>query len=123
MAIEQLPKNYCDYNDLLKINTEDDLLVMDEATGAKKYTPITITDVNLFKREIEILCKELQHVIDDSKWFAVKHNRLTHYFCIYQTLTEYLTDFLETVHSLHKKFISRFINVMTTRSCRFSRSH
>ena len=103
MAIEQLPKNYCDYNDLLKINTEDDLLVMDEATGVRKYIPITITDVNLFKREIEILCKELQHVIDDSKWFAVKHNRLTHYFCIYQTLTEYLTDFLETVHSLHKK--------------------
>ena len=103
MAIEQLPKYYCDYNDLLKINTEDDLLVMDEATGVRKYIPITITDVNLFKREIEILCKELQHVIDDSKWFAVKHNRLTHYFCIYQTLTEYLTDFLETVHSLHKK--------------------
>ena len=103
MAIEQLPKNYCDYNDLLKINTEDDLLVMDEATGVRKYIPITITDVNLFKREIEILCKELQHVIDDSKWFAVKHNRLTHYFCIYQTLTEYLTDFLKTVHSLHKK--------------------
>jgi len=103
MAIEQLPKNYCDYNDLLKINAEDDLLVMDEATGVRKYIPITITDVNLFKREIEILCKELQHVIDDAKWFAVKHNRLTHYFCIYQTLTEYLTDFLETVHSLHKK--------------------
>ena len=103
MAIEQLPKNYCDYNDLLKINTEDDLLVMDEATGAKKYTPITITDVNLFKREIEILCKEIQHVIDDSKWFAVKHHSLTHYFCIYQTLTEYLSDFLKTVHSLHKK--------------------
>ena len=103
MAIEQLPENYCDYNDLLKINAEDDLLVMDEATGVRKYIPITITDVNLFKREIEILCKELQHVIDDSKWFAVKHNRLTHYFCIYQTLTEYLTDFLKTVHSLHKK--------------------
>ena len=103
MAIEQLPKYYCDYNDLLKINTEDDLLVMDEATGVRKYIPITLTDVNLFKREIEILCKEIQHVIDDSKWFAVKHNSLTHYFCIYQTLTEYLTDFLETVHSLHKK--------------------
>ena len=103
MAIEQLPKYYCDYNDLLKINTEDDLLVMDEATGVRKYIPITLIDVNLFKREIEILCKELQHVIDDAKWFAVKHNRLTHYFCIYQTLTEYLTDFLETVHSLHKK--------------------
>ena len=103
MAIEQLPKYYCDYNDLLQIKTEDDLLVMDEATGVRKYIPITITDVNLFKREIEILCKELQHVIDDAKWFAVKHNRLTHYFCIYQTLTEYLTDFLETVHSLHKK--------------------
>lgn len=103
MAIEQLPKNYCDYNDLLKINAEDDLLVMDEATGVRKYIPITMTDVNLFKREIEILCKEIQHVIDDSKWFAVKHNSLTHYFCIYQTLTEYLTDFLKTVHSLHKK--------------------
>lgn len=103
MAIEQLPKNYCDYNDLLKINTEDDLLVMDEATGVRKYIPITMTDVNLFKREIEILCKEIQHVIDDSKWFAVKHHSLTHYFCIYQTLTEYLSDFLKTVHSLHKK--------------------
>lgn len=103
MAIEQLPENYCDYNDLLKINAEDDLLVMDEATGVRKYIPITMTDVNLFKREIEILCKEIQHVIDDSKWFAVKHNSLTHYFCIYQTLTEYLTDFLKTVHSLHKK--------------------
>lgn len=103
MAIEQLQENYCDYNDLLKINTEDDLLVMDEATGVRKYIPITMTDVNLFKREIEILCKEIQHVIDDSKWFAVKHNSLTHYFCIYQTLTEYLTDFLKTVHSLHKK--------------------
>ena len=103
MAIEQLPKNYCDYNDLLKINTEDDLLVMDEATGVRKYIPITLTDVNLFKREIEILCKEIQHVIDDSKWFAVKHHSLTHYFCIYQTLAEYLTDFLKTVHSLHKK--------------------
>ena len=103
MAIEQLPKNYCDYNDLLKINTEDDLLVMDEATGVRKYIPITLIDVNLFKREIEILCKEIQHVIDDSKWFAVKHHSLTHYFCIYQTLTEYLTDFLKTVHSLHKK--------------------
>lgn len=103
MAIEQLPKNYCDYNDLLKINTEDDLLVMYEATGVRKYIPITMTDVNLFKREIEILCKEIQHVIDDSKWFAVKHHSLTHYFCIYQTLAEYLTDFLKTVHSLHKK--------------------
>ena len=66
MAIEQLPKYYCDYNDLLQIKTEDDLLVMDEATGVRKYIPITITDVNLFKREIEILCKEIQHVIDDS---------------------------------------------------------
>ena len=103
MAIEQLPKYYCDYNDLLQIKTEDDLLVMDEATGVRKYIPITITDVNLFKREIEILCKEIQHVIDDSKWFAVKHHSLTHYFCIYQTLAEYLTDFLKTVHSLHKK--------------------
>lgn len=103
MAIEQLPENYCDYNDLLKINAEDDLLVMDEATGVRIYIPITLTDVNLFKREIEILCKEIQHVIDDSKWFAVKHNSLTHYFCIYQTLTEYLTDFLKTVHSLHRK--------------------
>lgn len=103
MAIEQLPENYCDYNDLLKINAEDDLLVMDEATGVRKYIPITLIDVNLFKREIEILCKEIQHVIDDSKWFAVKHHSLTHYFCIYQTLAEYLTDFLKTVHSLHKK--------------------
>lgn len=106
MAIEQLPKYYCDYNDLLKINTEDDLLVMDEATGVRKYIPITITDVNLFKREIEILCKELQHVIDDAKWFAVKHNRLTHYFVFIKPWLNILPIFWKPfIHSIKSLYL------------------
>ena len=48
------------YGFRLKIKSEEDLFEMDEATGAKKYTPITKEDVVLFKREAEHLCKEIQ---------------------------------------------------------------
>lgn len=49
------------YGFRLKIKSEEDLFVIDEATGAKKYTPITKEDVALFKREAEHLCKEIQY--------------------------------------------------------------
>ena len=87
----------------LKIRSEEDLFVIDEATGAKKYTPITKEDVAQFKREAEHLCKEIQYAIEDIQWNTGKHKGLTHYYHIYQDLAEQLTDFLKYIHTLHKK--------------------
>ena len=91
------------YGFRLKIKSEEDLFVIDEATGAKKYTPITKEDVALFKREAEHLCKEIQYAIEDIQWNAGKHKGLAHYYHIYQDLAEQLTDFLKYIHKLHKK--------------------
>ena len=87
----------------LKIKSEEDLFVIDEATGVKKYTPVTTTDVGQFKREAEHLYKEIQHAKDEFKWNAGKHKGLTCYFHIYQNLAKQLTDFLKYIHTLHKK--------------------
>ena len=91
------------YGFRLKIKSEEDLFVIDEATGAKKYTPITKEDVALFKREAEHLCKEIQYAIEDIQWNTGKHKGLTYYYHIYQDLAEQLTDFLKYIHKLHKK--------------------
>ena len=91
------------YGFRLKIKSEEDLFVIDEATGAKKYTPITMEDVAQFKREAEHLCKEIQYAIEDIQWNTGKHKGLTHYYRIYQDLAEQLTDFLKYIHKLHKK--------------------
>ena len=47
--MDELPNNDCGYNAELKIESEDDLLILDEATGVKKYTPVTQEDVTCFK--------------------------------------------------------------------------
>ena len=91
------------YGFRLKIKSEEDLFVIDEATGTKKYTPITKEDVALFKREAEHLCKEIQYAIEDIQWNTGKHKGLTYYYHIYQDLAEQLTDFLKYIHKLHKK--------------------
>lgn len=91
------------YGFRLKIRSEEDLFEIDEATGAKKYTPITKEDVAQFKREAEHLCKEIQYAIEDIQWNTGKHKGLTHYYHIYQDLAEQLTDFLKYIHKLHKK--------------------
>ena len=103
MDLEDLPNTDNRYVFRLKINSEEDLLEMDEATGEKKYTPITMEDVVQFKREAEHLCKEIQYAIEDIQWNAGKHKGLTHYYHIYQDLAEQLTDFLKYIHKLHKK--------------------
>lgn len=103
MDLEDLPNTDNRYVFRLKINSEEDLLEMDEATGEKKYTPITMEDVVQFKRETEHLCKEIQYAIEDIQWNAGKHKGLTHYYHIYQDLAEQLTDFLKYIHKLHKK--------------------
>ena len=103
MEPEELPNNDNRYVFLLKITSEEDLLETDEATGEKKYTPVTKDDVDLFKREAEHLSKEIRHAIEDFQWKIEKRKDLTHYNHIYQNLAEQLTDFLEYIHTLHKK--------------------
>ena len=103
MELEELPNNDNRYVFLLKINSEEDLLVTDEATGEKKYTPVTKDDVDQFKREAEHLSKEIRHAMEDFQWKTEKRKDLTHYNHIYQNLAEQLTDFLEYIHTLHKK--------------------
>ena len=103
MESEELPTTDNRYGVRLKIKSEEDLFVIDEATGAKKYTPITMEDVVQFKREAEHLCKEIQYAIEDFRWNIGKHKGLTHYYRIYQDLAEQLTDFLKYIHKLHKK--------------------
>ena len=103
MQTEEIPNTDNNYNSLLKISSEEDLLVEDEVTGVKKYAPVTTTDVGQFKRESEHLYKEIQHAIGEFRWNAGKHKGLTCYYHIYQNLAEQLTDFLKYLHSLHKK--------------------
>ena len=103
MQTEEIPNTDNNYNSLLKISSEEDLFVEDEVTGAKKYAPVTTTDVDQFKREAEHLNKEIQHAIGEIRWNTEKHKGLTCYFHIYQNLAEQLTDFLNYIHTLHKK--------------------
>ena len=101
--MDELPNNDCGYNAELKIESEDDLLILDEATGVKKYTPVTQEDVTCFKREAEHLCKEILYAVDNFQRNIGKRKSLTYNYHIYQNLAEQLTDFLKFIHSLHKK--------------------
>ena len=101
--MDELPNNDCGYNAELKIESEDDLLILDEATGVKKYTPVTQEDVTCFKREAEHLCKEILYAVDNFQRNIGKRKSLTYYYHIYQNLAEQLTGFLKFIHSLHKK--------------------
>lgn len=103
MQTEEIPNTDNNYNSVLKISSEEDLLVEDEVTGVKLYTPVTTTDVGQFKKEAEHLYKEIQHATDEFRWNAGKHKGLTCYYHIYLNLAEQLTDFLKYIHTLHKK--------------------
>lgn len=103
MELEEIPNNDNRYVFLLKITSEEDLLVKDEATGEMKYTPATMNDVDQFKKEADHLSKEIFHAIEGFKWNAGKHKGLTYYYRIYQDLAEQLADFLKYIHLLQKK--------------------
>ena len=103
MELEEIPNNDNRYVFLLKITSEEDLLVKDEATGEMKYSPATMNDVDQFKKEAVHLSKEIFHAIEGFKWNAGKHKGLTYYYHIYQDLAEQLADFLKYIHSLQKK--------------------
>lgn len=92
-----------DYNELLRISTEEDLLTLDEATGLLKYAPITEEDVIAFGEDTRHLAGEIEYAIEEIKWSASKQMSITRYFYIYQNLSEQLTDYLQQIHRLHKK--------------------
>ena len=103
MKLKKQTDDECGYNALLKIHSEEDLLVMDDATGVKKYTPVTKDDIVLFKRETEHLSKEIFYAIEEFQWKKGTQKSLITYYHIYLDLAGQLTDFLKYIHLLHKK--------------------
>ena len=103
MKLKKQTDEECGYNALLKIHSEEDLLVIDDATGVKKYTPVTKDDIVLFKRETEHLSKEIFYAIEEFQWKKGKQKSLITYYHIYLDLAGQLTDFLKYIHLLHKK--------------------
>ena len=99
------------FNLLLKINTAGDLLLTDEDTGDQVYAPINANDVVIYKRETNHLCNEINHAISEIKYYSDKHIRIDYLFYIYQTLEKEMSDYLNLVHTLHKKmYISIYKN-------------
>ena len=99
------------FNLLLKINSTEDLLLTDEATGVQVYAPINANDVVIYKRETDHLCNEINHAISEIKYYTEKHINIDYLFYIYQTLSIEMADYLNFVHTLHKKmYISIYKN-------------
>lgn len=99
------------FNLLLKINTAGDLLLTDEDTGDQVYAPINANDVVIYKRETDHLFNEINHAISEIKYYSDKHIRIDYLFYIYQTLEKEMSDYLNLVHTLHKKmYISIYKN-------------
>lgn len=105
---EEIEENF---NLLLKINTAGDLLLTDEDTGDQVYAPINANDVVIYKRETDHLFNEINHAISEIKYYSDKHIRIDYLFYIYQTLEKEMSDYLNLVHTLHKKmYISIYKN-------------
>ena len=99
------------FNLLLKINSAEDLLLTDEDTGEQVYAPINVNDVVIYKRETDHLFNEINHAISEIKYYSEKHIHIDYLFCIYQTLEKEMSDYLNLVHTLHKKmYISIYKN-------------
>ena len=99
------------FNLLLKITSAGDLLLTDEDTGDQVYAPINANDVVIYKRETDHLFNEINHAISEIKYYSEKHIHIDYLFCIYQTLEKEMSDYLNLVHTLHKKmYISIYKN-------------
>ena len=99
------------FNLLLKITSAGDLLLTDEDTGDQVYAPINANDVVIYKRETDHLFNEINHAISEIKYYSDKHIRIDYLFYIYQTLEKEMSDYLNLVHTLHKKmYISIYKN-------------
>nr|WP_287897722.1 hypothetical protein [Prevotella sp.] len=104
-------ENEENFNLLLKINSAEDLLLTDEDTGEQVYAPINVNDVVIYKRETNHLFNEINHAISEIKYYSEKHIHIDYLFCIYQTLSIEMADYLNLVHTIHKKmYISIYKN-------------
>lgn len=101
--MDELPNNECNYDEPLKIDSEEDLFMLNEETGEKQYMPVGSEDVAQMKKETVHLCKDIQYATEEFQWIAGKHKSLTYYNNIYQNLAEQLADFLKFIYLLHKK--------------------
>ena len=103
MDVETKPLTDKDYNDLLIIESEQDLLITDPTTGESSYVFITEEDVRIFKEETEHLQRVIIHSIDEIKWCVRKKRALEWYSNIYKTIIKDFEEYTETIHRLHRK--------------------
>lgn len=101
--MDEQPNTDNKYDEPMKIDSEEDLLLMDEATGKKQYTPVRSEDVDELKREAQHLHRDIKYAIEEFQWIAGKHKSLAYYNHIYQNVAEQLADFLKFIYLLHKK--------------------
>ena len=103
MDVETKPLTDKDYNDLLIIESEQDLLITDPTTGDSSYVFITDEDVRIFKEETEHLQRVIIHAIDEIKWCVRKRRALEWYSNIYKSIIKDFEEYTETIHRLHRK--------------------
>lgn len=103
MDVETKPLTDKDYNDLLIIESEQDLLITDPTTGESSYVFITEEDVRIFKEETEHLQRVIIYAIDQIKWCVRKKRALEWYGNIYKTIIKDFEEYTETIHRLHRK--------------------
>ena len=117
MKLKKQTDEECGYNALLKIHSEEDLLVIDDATGVKKYTPVTKDDIVLFKRETEHLSKEIFYAIEEFQWKKGKQKSLiTSIYKSYDNelmaiYTEILEKGLNDILVIAQEHVVCFLNV------------
>ena len=76
METESKPLTEEEYCNLLKIESEADLLFTDESTGETSYVFITEEDVKVFKEETEHVKRVVKHAIEEIKWCVRKKRAL-----------------------------------------------
>lgn len=103
METESKPLTEEEYCNLLKIESEADLLFTDESTGETSYVFITEEDVKVFKEETEHVKRVVKHAIEEIKWCVRKKRALEWYNNIYNTIIKDFEEYAETIHRLHRK--------------------
>ena len=92
-----------EFNNLLKIESEKDLLFTNESTGDTSYVFITEEDVKVFKEETEHVKRVVTHAIEEIKWCVRKKRALVWYNNIYKTIIKVFEEYTETIQRLHRK--------------------
>lgn len=103
MEIENKALTEEEFNNLLRIESEKELLFTNESTGETSYVFITEKDVKVFKEETEHVKRVVTHAIEEIKWCVRKKRALEWYNNIYKTIIKDFEEYTETIHRLHRK--------------------